>query len=82
LQLSYAFPPISRTDIPCFPGGSELAFCGDVAAFGVLANCLSQRADDISFAFVWFQQVRSTFKKMHWVPLGKLACLRAPMHLF
>ena len=62
LRLPYAIPPISRTDVPGFPGGSGLGFCGDVAAFGVLANCLSGRKNE-SLAFGLFKKCASTFKE-------------------
>jgi hypothetical protein len=53
---------MSRTDVPCFPGGSGPGFCGDVAAFGVLANCLSGRKDE-SLAFGLFKKCAALFKK-------------------
>lgn len=34
------FTPVSMKHIPCFSGDSGVDFCGDVFAFGVLANCL------------------------------------------
>jgi len=45
-----------------------------MAAFGVLASCLRRRMM-VSLAVLLIQKVRSTFKKVHQVAQGKLACL-------
>ena len=45
-----------------FPGDSGMVFYDDMAAFDVLANCLSRSVNIDTFAFSRFQKARSAKK--------------------
>ncbi len=70
--------PFSRTDVPCFPGGSGFGFWGDMDALGVLANCLSRRWAMLQLRIWRVSKSAQHFLRKSFRVCGHLVCLTDP----